>query len=86
MPVTRDLPSLTLKVIWAARWFMRFSPTPGSSWTRGIPLRQLGLLTDAGQHQDMRRLERPGAQHHRAASTVKISPPLSTSTPTAFSP
>ena len=39
----REMPSLTLKVSWALRWFQRFWPTPGSSSTVGIP--QVGWPT-----------------------------------------
>ena len=67
-----------------SRWSCRWRPTPGRSCTIAMPWRcSCVARADARQHQQLRRLQRAGAQQHLARAATRCTPPPGTnSTPT----
>ena len=72
-----------------SRWSCRFSPTPARSATTSIPnAAELGRRPDAGELQQLGRIDRPAAQDHlapRARLVVASAAPV-VRTPTARRP
>ena len=57
----------TLKTVRICRWSCRFSPTPGSSCATSMPCRASSVgVADAGELQQLRRVDRAGGEDHLA--------------------